>query len=197
MNILWLEYREEDDINFKIDHSEKKSDSKWKSFFEDVFYVCRIILKSDPIGFSRIDRKHHGHDNIAYEPHCDDCDESPFCKIRTFPREYVGYQYESEECDNFSCDTTDKRKLTFESCLEECKNRTIDQSKECKNTRNTYTNECNVTVVSWKKSAMRRAIPIIATPPRLRMVRIFPEIFLTSSSSHLLTARAISRTAMV
>ncbi|MCA9378557.1 hypothetical protein KC711_06845 [Candidatus Peregrinibacteria bacterium] len=108
-------------------------------------------MKSDPIGFSRIDRKHHGHDNIAYEPHCDDCDESPFCKIRTFPREYVGYQYESEECDNFSCDTTDKRKLTFESCLEECKNRTIDQSKECKNTRNTYTNECNVTVVSWKK----------------------------------------------
>ena len=44
---------------------------------------------------------------------------------------------------------------------------------------------------------MRRAIPIIATPPRLLIVRIFPEIFRTSSSSHLLAARAISRTAMV
>lgn len=151
MNMCWLEYRKENDIDFEVDNTEKKSDSEWESLFEDMFYILKVTSKPNPIRTSCIESKHQSHDNISNEPHHDDCDESPFCKISTLARNQIGNSYKSKKCHYFSSYTANEREFTLESCLEERKNRTIDKPKERKYTRNTNTNKCNMTVVSREK----------------------------------------------
>ncbi len=39
MNVRWLEDGEENNIDFEVDNTEKKSDSEWKSFLEELFDI--------------------------------------------------------------------------------------------------------------------------------------------------------------
>lgn len=148
MNVRWLEDGEENNIDFEVDNTQKKSDSEWKSLFEDMFDILKVTSKPDPIRSSCVESEHQSHDNISNEPNGNNCNESPFCKVDAVSWYQIGDCYETQKRHYFSSYTANEREFAFESCLEEGKNRTIDKPKERKYTGNTNTNKCNMTIVS-------------------------------------------------
>ena len=159
MNVRWLEDGEENNIDFEVDNTQKKSDSEWKSLFEDMFDILKVTSKPDPIRSSCVESEHQSHDNISNEPNGNNCNESPFCKVDAVSWYQIGDCYETQKRHYFSSYTANEREFAFESCLEEGKNRTIDKPKERKYTGNTNeerdSDNCNATQSSYRENISR------------------------------------------
>ena len=95
MNVCWLEDGEENNIDFEVDNTQKKSDSEWKSLFEDMFDILKVTSKPDPIRSSCVESEHQSHDNISNEPNGNNCNESPFCKVDAVSWYQIGDCYET------------------------------------------------------------------------------------------------------